>query len=67
MSGRGKLAGKLGRRACVPRGGVRAALAPARRRDDSSDKLVKLQKLHDDGVITDDEYRKARSRLLDEL
>ena len=35
--------------------------------DGTSERLRKLEKLHDDGLITDEEYRKARGRALDKL
>ncbi len=33
----------------------------------ASERLNKLEELHDNGVITDAEYRKARARVLDDL
>jgi len=45
------------------RGEARSA-SPA---GDTAERLRKLERLHDDGLITDEEYRKARGRALDKL
>lgn len=54
--------GETGSRPASPRS---PSQAPAS--GDPADKLLRLQKLYDDGMITDQEFRKARSRVLDDL